>query len=100
MAAIDDEYLLRRDDRDYRRRRDAPNAPARPDLEHRRVVRTEVRKDPLDRAAVSTREGETDAVGEPVAGDGARRVEPPALAQGNRHLRTGPRFPAMRNSLR
>jgi hypothetical protein len=58
-----------------------------------------VRKDPLDRPAAAPREREADAVGKPIPGDGARRVEPPTLAQCNRHQGTGPRYPAMRNSI-
>src|SRR5262249_43941366 len=44
-------------------------------------------------AATATRKREAHAVGEPVAGYGARRVEPPALAQCNRHLRPGTPLP-------
>jgi hypothetical protein len=98
-AAIDDEHLLLRDDGDDRRRGHSPDpSVARPDLEHFRVVRVAVREDPLHRAAASACEGEPDAVGEPVTGDGARGVEPPALAQCNRHHAPVPRYPAMRNS--
>jgi hypothetical protein len=100
VAPVDDEHLLGGDDGDDRRRGHAPHAASpRPHLEHRGVVRVVIRQDPLDRAAAATREGEADAMGEPVAGDGARGVEPPALAHCYRHPRFGPRWPAMRNSL-
>lgn len=99
-AAIDDEHLLLRDDGDDRRGGHSPNPPvARPDLEHFRVVRVAVREDPLHSAAAAACEGEPDAVREPVTGDGARGVEPPALAQCNRHHAPVPRYPAVRNSL-
>lgn len=99
-APVDDEHLLLRDDRDDRRGGHTPDAmPPRTHLEHGRIVRIDVREDPLDRAVASTCERETDAVGEPVTGDGARRVEPLALAQCNRHHGPVPRSPAMRNSL-
>jgi hypothetical protein len=81
-ASIDDEHLLRRNDRDDRRRGNAPNTvPSDPHLEHRRIVRADVREDPLDRAAAATCDPEPDAVGQPVARHGARRIEAPALAQ-------------------
>jgi 3'-5' exoribonuclease len=87
-APVDDEHLLLRHNGDDRRRRHAPHAPpARAHLEVRRVVRTAVREDPLHRAVAAARDGESDAVGEPVTGDGTRGVEPPALAQYNRHPR-------------
>ena len=96
---IDDEHLVGRDHSDHRRRRHAPHAaPTDPDLEQRGVVRIVIRQDPLDRATTATREREADAVGDPVTGDGAGSRKPPALAQGNRHPRIGPRYPAMRNS--
>jgi len=99
-AAIDDEHLLLRDDGNDRRRGHSPDPPvARPDLEHLRVVRVAVRENPLDRATAAACEGEPDTVGEPVAGDRARGVEPPTLAQCNRHHARLPRYPAMRNSL-
>jgi hypothetical protein len=99
-AAIDDKQPLLRDDGDDRRRGHSPDPPvARPDLEHLRVVRVAVRENPLHRAAAAACEGESDAVSEPVTGDGARGVEPPALAQCNRHHARVPRYPAMRNSL-
>ena len=99
-AAVDDEHLLRRDDGDDGRRRDPVDlAPTRSHLEERGGVKTPVREDPLDRAVATACKREADTVGEPVASDGARRVEPPALAQCNRHPATGPRYPAMRNSL-
>jgi hypothetical protein len=100
LVPVDDEHLLLRDHCDDRRRRHTPNAmPPRPHLEHGWIVRIDVRKDPLDRSVASTCERETDAVGEPVTGDGARRVEPLALAQCNRHHAPVPLSPAMRNSL-
>jgi len=99
-AAIDDEHLLLRNDGDDRRRRHLPNPPvARPDLEHFRVVRVSVRENPLHRATPAACEGESDTVGEPVTGDRTRGVEPPTLAQCNRHHARLPRYPAMRNSL-
>ncbi len=100
-AAIDDKQPLLRDDGDDRRRGHSPDPPvARPDLEHlRRVVRVAVRENPLDRATAAACEGEPDTVGEPVAGDRARGVEPPTLAQCNRHHARLPHYPAMRNSL-
>ena len=61
-------------------------------------MRIDVREDPHDRSVASPCERETDAVGEPVTGDGARRVEPLALAQCNRHQAPVPAFPAVRNS--
>jgi hypothetical protein len=98
-AAVDDERLLRRHDRDHRRGGHAPHPMAAgPHFEHRRIVRADVRKDPHDRAAASTRKRETDTVGEPVARHGARRIEAPALAQCNRHHARVPRYPSMRNS--
>ena len=99
MAAVDDEHLLLRDDGDDRGRGHTPNAPVtRPDFEHFRVVRVAVRENPLHRATAAACEGEPDAVGEPVTGDGTRGVEPPALARCNRHHARLPRYPAMRNS--
>jgi hypothetical protein len=98
-AAIDDEHLVLWDDGDDRRRRHPPHAPmAHPNLEYRRIVRVAVRENPFHRAVAPTCERESDAVGEPVAGDGAPRVEPPALAQCNRHHAPVPHNPAMRNS--
>jgi hypothetical protein len=98
--AIDDEHLLRGDDGDHRGRRDPMDlSPTRPHLEKRGGVKAPVREDPLDRAVAPACKRETDTVGEPVASDGARRVEPPALALCNRHPGTGPRYPAMRNSV-
>jgi hypothetical protein len=80
-APVDDEQLFLRDHGDHRRRRHAPDAvPTRPHLELRRVVRALVRQDPLHRAVAAACEVETDAVGEPVAGDGIGRREPLALA--------------------
>jgi len=99
-AAIDDEHFLLRDDGDDRRRGHLPDPPvARPDFEHFRVVRVAVRENPLHRATTAACEGEPDAVGKPVTGDGTRGVEPPALAQCDRHHARLPRYPAMRNSL-
>lgn len=99
MAAIEDEHLLLWDDGDDCGRGDVPNAPVtRPDFEHFRVIWIAVRENPLHRAAAAACEREPDAVGEPVTGDGTRGVEPPALAQCNRHHARLPRYPAMRNS--
>jgi len=56
-------------------------------------MRIAVREDPLHRAATAACEREPDAVGEPVTGDGARGIEPPALAQCDRHPRPGTRLP-------
>jgi hypothetical protein len=98
-SPVDDENLLLRNDGDDRRGRDVANpSVARPNLEQRRIVRVDIRENPLHRAAPPTREREADAVREPVAHHGARRVEPPALAQCNRHHGPVPRYPAMRNS--
>lgn len=98
--SVDDENLLLRDDRDDRRGRNLADPPmARPNLEQRRIVRIDVRENPLHRAAAPTREREAHTVGEPVAHHGARRIEPPALAQRNRHHGPVPRYPVMRNSL-
>ena len=98
-AAIDDKHLLLRNDGDDRRRGHLPDPPvARPDFEHFRVVRVAVRENPLHRATAATCEGKPDTVGEPVTGNGARGVEPPALAHCNRHHARLPRYPAMRNS--
>jgi hypothetical protein len=52
-------------------------------------MRTDVRQDPLHRAAAAACEGETDTVGEPVARDRAGGVEPPAVAQSNPHPSPG-----------
>jgi hypothetical protein len=99
LAPVDDEHLLLRHDGDDRRGGHATDAmPPRPHLEHGWIVRIDVRKNPLDRAVASTCEREADAVGEPVTGDGARRVEPLALAQCNRHQAPVPHYPAVRNS--
>jgi hypothetical protein len=99
--SVDDENLLLRDDGDDRRGRNLADAPmARPNLEQRRIVRIDVRENPLHRAATPAREREAHTVGEPVAHYGARRIEPPALAQCNRHHGRVPRYPVMRNSLR
>src|SRR4029079_4042883 len=71
---------------DDRRRRHSPDVSvARAHLEQLRVVRVGVRADPLHRAAATAREPEPHAAGEPVAGDRARGVEPPALAQCDHH---------------
>jgi hypothetical protein len=95
---VDDENPFLRDHGDDRRGRDlADPSMASPDFEQRRIVRIDIRKNPLHRAAPPAREREADAVGEPVAHDGARRVEPPALAQCNRHHGPVPRTPLMRN---
>ena len=97
---IDDEHLIGRHHGDHRRGRNPPHAPpAHTHLQQRGVVRIVIREDPLNRATTATREREADAVGEPVAGDGAWRSEPPALAHCNRHQASVPRYPAMRNSL-
>src|SRR5262249_3223959 len=94
---VDDDQLLRRNDRNDRRRRDAPNAPpARPHLEQRRIVRIVVRQHPLDRAVAAPCEREADTVDKPVAGDGAGRGEPLAPAQSNRH--PGPGTPLPRHA--
>src|SRR5262249_52199925 len=98
-TAIDHEHLVRRDDGDDRGRGHPTHPmPTHPHLEEGRVARVLVRENPLDRATTATCEREADAVGEPVTGDGAGRVEPPALAQCNRHRCIGPRSPAMPNS--
>ena len=98
-APADDEHLLLRDDGDHGGGGHSTDMPvARPHLEERRVVRVPLREDPLDLAAASACEGEPDAVGKPVTGDRARGVEPPALAQCDRHPRPVPRYPAVRNS--
>jgi len=98
-AAVHDEQLLLRDYGDDRGRGHSTHPPvARSHFEQRGVMRIPVREDPLDRATASPCEREPDAVGEPVTRDGARGVEPPALAQCNRHHARLPDYPAMRNS--
>ena len=55
-----------------------------------------VSQHPLDSAVAASHEREADTVGEPVAGDGAGRGEPLALAQSNRH--PGPGTPLPRHA--
>jgi hypothetical protein len=69
VATVDDEHLLRRHNGDDRRGGHTPDPPSRPHLEQRRIVRVEVREDPLDRAAPAAGQREPDAAGEPVASD-------------------------------
>jgi 3'-5' exoribonuclease len=91
---VDHQHLFLGDDGDDRRGGNtADTPPARPHLELGRIVRTDVGQHPLDRAMAATCEGEANAVGEPVTGDGAGSVEPLALAQGNRHRGPGTRLP-------
>jgi hypothetical protein len=94
----DDEPALGRDDGDDGGRRQDPRAPPAADDEVLRLVPAVVGAHRLDDPARRPSDGEADAVGEPVAGDGAGGVEPPALARRDRHLVARPRWARVANA--